>query len=100
MRLRADPTYNTHGVAIQLSADDPAPFCDPTDKKCTDYDFNVPACCTAECNVLVRASGTPCFDTSYAVLPLQGLDYFRVTPVVPGNATGGVQLFFPGPPPG
>ena len=48
------PTYDTHGVAVQLIAGDSRPFCNPNNPKCIDYDYNVSTCCTGDCYILVR----------------------------------------------
>jgi hypothetical protein len=51
------PMYNTHGNAVQFLYDPttPTPACDPKAPSCTDYDYNVPTCCTGDCTVLVSA---------------------------------------------
>ena len=49
------PAYSSHGVAVQFF-DWPTPPCYTAAPQCTDYDFDVPICCTSQCYVLVGAA--------------------------------------------
>lgn len=76
------PLYDSRGVAVQKWTADPYPGC-PTGapRTCTDYDFNVPTCCTGQCAVL-------------------GVDFFQFQLLDNNNAaTGGVQMVHVGMPP-
>jgi hypothetical protein len=62
--------YHSHGVAVQVFSEFPTPVCDPKSPQCTDFDNNIPTCCTTVCSVLVRS------DMITLVTPRPWLDRF------------------------
>ena len=96
------PTFDTHGVAVQLDTSSDAPICNETAKACVDYDTGLPTCCTQPCYVLVRLFTVPIsfhiLSSRHLLSLLQGTEFFQFYLNNPTDPDGGVKLVHSGMP--
>lgn len=90
--------YDSHGVAVRFDSSIPTNDCDIKKTPCKDYDYNLPACCTGECAILLSSATAFCYCAEFRSFNdcSQGTEFFQFYIMDANNPRKGVFLVHAG----